>query len=150
MRTPDTVGAIRRIATPFISQELAAFRAAERQPTASTVGQSYVGSVATWASDGDSSDDECSHDRRPTFEACLSAVVAAAERMVALAREQRSMAAAIAYDECVDIITAAVDHMEVIGSRGVQDENVRDACRAMRHIRELLRPSPAVRRTLRF
>ncbi|KAG7390401.1 hypothetical protein PHYPSEUDO_007924 [Phytophthora pseudosyringae] len=150
MSTPDTVGAMNRINTPFINETLAIRRAAERQTTASTVRLSYGGSIVAWTSEDDDNDDEGGHELLATFETCSRAIMAAAERMAALAREPRSLAVAIAYDECLDIVTAAVDHMEQIGSQGVLSANVTEAYRATRSIRELLRPSPPVRRALRF
>ncbi|EGZ20164.1 hypothetical protein PHYSODRAFT_298401 [Phytophthora sojae] len=141
MNTPDTIGAAYDIATPACNYELAARRAADGMTTASTVRHSYDSSPAAWTSD---------RELRPTFETCSRAIIAAAERMVALAREPRSLAVAIAYDECLDIITAAVNHMEQIESRGVLRETILEAYGAMHRIRELLRPSPPVRRALRF
>ncbi|OWY93306.1 hypothetical protein PHMEG_00037351 [Phytophthora megakarya] len=150
MRTPDTVGAINRITTPFINSIVAASRAVERQTTASTARLSYSGSVVICTSEDDSHDEDDDRDLLRTFEACSSAITAAAERMEMLNRQPRSLSVAIAYDECLDIVTAAVDHMERIGSQGLLTENVLQAYRAMRSIRELLRPSPPVRRALQF
>ncbi|KAE8904056.1 hypothetical protein PF005_g18896 [Phytophthora fragariae] len=145
MSTPDTIAAAHDIATPAYNYELAASRAAALMATASTVRHSYGSS---WTSDG--GDNDSDRDLRPTFETCSRAIVAAAERMVTLAQEPRSLAVAIAYDECLDIVTAAVNHLEHIESRGVLRETIVEASRAMHMIRELLRPSPSVRRALQF
>ncbi|ETN12973.1 hypothetical protein PPTG_08971 [Phytophthora nicotianae INRA-310] len=155
MGTPDTVSMINRMCTPFNHPVRAASRAAERQTTASTVRLSYGGSIVTWTSgddggnDGDN-DDEGEDERLPTFEACSRAIMAAAERMVVLTGQPRSLAVAIAYDECLDIVTAAVDHMDRIGLQGDLSGNLLEVYQSMHIIRELLQPSPPVRRALRF
>ncbi|KAL3659675.1 hypothetical protein V7S43_015350 [Phytophthora oleae] len=145
MSTPDTVGAISRN-TPFNDQVLA-LRTAERQ-TPSTVRLNYgnYGSIVSWSS-VDRNDSEGEYEHLPTFEACSSAIMTAAERMVVLTRQPRSLAVAIAYDECMDIITAAIAHMEQIESQGGRlSEGFLEVYRAMRNVRE---PS-SVRRSLQF
>ncbi|KAF4036132.1 hypothetical protein GN244_ATG11840 [Phytophthora infestans] len=145
MSTPDTVGTINHCHTPFNNSVLLATRAAEQQTTASTV---RFGPIVTWTSEDGANDVES--DELPTLEACSLAITTAAERMVALTGQPHSLAVAIAYDECLDIVTAAVDHMEHIGLQGELSENVIDVYLAIRSIRELLRPSPPVRRALQF
>ncbi|KAG6615596.1 uncharacterized protein IUM83_05001 [Phytophthora cinnamomi] len=152
MSTPDTIGAAHHIVTPAYSYDL---RATELVRTMSTVRYSCGSSTIAWTSecDDDSDSDNDSGQQQqhpPTLETCSRAIFAAAERMVTLAREPRSLAVAIAYDECLDIVTAAVNHMEEIETRGVMRETILDAYRAMHRIRELLRPSPPVRRALQF
>lgn len=100
-----------------------------------------------WTSDDNNINDD---GRLPTFEVCSRAIMDAADRMMALTRQPHSLTMAIAYDECLDIVTAALNHLELIGSRGVLADNVLDVYQAMRSIHELLRPSPPVRRALKF
>ncbi|KAG1688686.1 hypothetical protein DVH05_003123 [Phytophthora capsici] len=139
MNTPDTVGTISRF-----NDHLLVLRTAEQQ-TPSTVRHNYR-SIVSWDSVGhNESDDE----RLPMFEACSNAIVTAAERIVVLTRQPRSLAVAIAFDECMDIITAAIAHMERIETQGHLPQGFLDVYRAMRNVRETLRPS-SVRRSLQF
>uniref|UniRef100_A0AAV1TPX0 Uncharacterized protein n=1 Tax=Peronospora matthiolae TaxID=2874970 RepID=A0AAV1TPX0_9STRA len=86
----------------------------------------------------------------PTFVACSQAIISAAERMENLVREPESMAVAVAYDECLDIVVAAVNYMEAAGSQTTANEYVVEIDQAVRSIRNVLLPSPYVRRALQF
>ncbi|GMF47006.1 unnamed protein product [Phytophthora fragariaefolia] len=147
--TMSTISATHHIATPAYNYDLAASRETTSTATPSTARYGYDNRTNAWTAEED--DDVYSDEEQlPMFETCSRAIIAAAERMASLTREPRNLAVAIAYDECLDIVTAAVNHMEQIGSRGVTHENILEACRAMLSIRELLRPSPPVRRALQF
>ncbi|TDH71036.1 hypothetical protein CCR75_002797 [Bremia lactucae] len=74
----------------------------------------------------------------------------AAEQMAALSGQPYSLAVAIAYDECLDIVTAAMEHMAPIELQGIVPETMHEVYQAMRKIHELLRPNPPVRRALQF
>ncbi|CAH0476861.1 unnamed protein product [Peronospora belbahrii] len=148
MSTPDTVGPMGRITTPSYNHELATVRAGVRRRTASTVRRSYDASIVVLALE--STDGTDHRQGLSTFDMCSRTVISAAERMVSLVREPQSLAVAIAYDECLDIITAAVNQMEETGPQGVMHEHVLEVYQAMRSIHEVLRPSSSVRRALQF
>ncbi|KAK1930162.1 hypothetical protein P3T76_014395 [Phytophthora citrophthora] len=141
MSTPDTV----RRNTPF-NDQLLVLRTTEQQ-TPSTVRFNYD-SIVSWSSAG-RNDTEDEDERLPTFEACANAIVTAAERMVFLTRQPQSLAVAIAFDECMDIVTAAIAHLEQMESQGALPEGFLEVYRVMRNVRESLRPS-SVRRSLQF
>ena len=85
-----------------------------------------------------------------TFVACSQAIISAAERMETLVREPESLAVTVAYDECLDIVTAAVNYMEAAGSQTTANEYIVEIDQAIRSIRNVLLPSPYVRRALQF
>ena len=71
--------------------------------------------------------------------------------MATLVQERKSLAVAVAYDECLDIVSAAVNHMEAAGSQATAaSEYIREIDQATRSIRDVLIPSPYVRRALQF
>ncbi|CAI5742206.1 unnamed protein product [Peronospora destructor] len=148
MSTSDSIGLVYHIATPSNNRELATARAEVRWATAPTVRFIYGASTVVLASEN--ADDNGNSDTVPTFDVCSRAVITAAERMVTLVREPQSMAVVVAYDECLDIITAALNQMEESGPQGAVNEHVLEAYQAMRSIHELIRPSPSVRRALQF
>ncbi|KAG7400442.1 prephenate dehydratase [Phytophthora boehmeriae] len=139
----------RSTATPRTDAPATAPRA-ERHSTVSSALSSNGGSTITWASESEDEDERDEKDRLPTFESCSRAIISAAENMEMLATASPTLSVAIAYEECMDIVTAAVSRMEEIGSQGVLHHDVIAAYRAMRDIRELLRPTLPVRRTLNF
>ncbi|CAI5700687.1 unnamed protein product [Peronospora effusa] len=143
MLTPNTLGPFHHIATPSNNRELATARTEVQWATAPTVRLTYNASIVILAS-------EDTNDTVSTLDVCLRAVITAAERMVTLVREPQSIAVVIAYDECLDIITAAVNQIEETVPQGATNEHVLQVYQAMRSIYELLRPSPSVRRALHF
>ena len=149
MSTPDIVGLVHHIATPFnTNREFATARAQVQWATAPTV--SRLASTIVGVASSEDTDGNGNRNPAPTLDVCSRAVITATERMMTLVREPQSMAVVMAYDECLDIITAAVKHLEETGLQGAGNEHVLEMYRAMRSIHEVLRPSPSVRRALQF
>ncbi|KAI9907829.1 hypothetical protein PsorP6_003452 [Peronosclerospora sorghi] len=146
--TPDTIRPVDRIITPFHGPSLhTPMTVAQRLETVS--GQLSNGaSVPLWSPE--TGEDTDNTQVLPTFDACLRVIISAAERMMDLEQEPSSLAVAVAYDEALDIVTAAMNRVKEIRPRDAANEYVLDADRAVSSIRELLRPSPPVRRALQY
>ncbi|CAI5726057.1 unnamed protein product [Hyaloperonospora brassicae] len=150
MSTPETIGHPSCITAPFNGRVLVTPWAIVRRSSAATVRPSTGALLFGWTPE----DKSCNgNDEQvlPTFVACSQAIIAAAERMATLVQERKSLAVAVAYDECLDIVTAAVNHMEAAGSQATAaSEYIREIDQATRSIRDVLIPSPYVRRALQF
>uniref|UniRef100_M4C3Y1 Uncharacterized protein n=1 Tax=Hyaloperonospora arabidopsidis (strain Emoy2) TaxID=559515 RepID=M4C3Y1_HYAAE len=115
MKAPQTIRYFSCTNAPSNDRVLATPWTLVQRATASTASSSR-GALVFGSTPED--DHNCDNGKvLPTFVTCSHAIISAAERMETLVREPESLSVAVAHDECMGSVTAAVNYTEAAGSQ---------------------------------
>ena len=120
MKAPQTIRYFSCTNAPSNDRVLATPWTLVQRATASTASSSR-GALVFGSTPED--DHNCDNGKvLPTFVTCSYAIISAAERMETLVREPESLSVAVAHDECMGSVTAAVNYTEAAGSQTTANE----------------------------
>ena len=122
MKAPQTIRYFSCTNAPSNDRVLATPWTLVQRATASTASSSR-GALVFGSTPED--DHNCDNGKvLPTFVTCSHAIISAAERMETLVREPESLSVAVAHDECMGSVTAAVNYTEAAGSQTTANEYI--------------------------